>query len=304
MANLGVLNGVWADYTIINTQYVSGASSYVYFSVNPAGCFYAPPEATHALITACAQGGNPGNQGAGGGGAAACFRVSFPITPKIRWIPYWLGTKLYWYSVGVNLMIGSIGSNYESQYGGLGDNSELNLGLTLGPGGAGSGSTGGAGGSLSVYQRSTNTATPTTKYLLSGGAGSNTGGTPGGNGNVMTLPDGGIIASGAGGGGGSTTPFSRGGDVFSPLRNSYGGRYTDVAGGGGASLFADGISTYGTSGGAPSTYAGKFADYYGYQCMVGSPGAGAPGTSGYSAPSPYAIGALNYFIYCEFIAPR
>jgi hypothetical protein len=318
--NLGALNGLWADASFVGSQYVGGSISYTDYNMSPKGCFYAPPEATHALITACAPGGTSrfyqdctqwdetytncigewvDYYGGSGGAGAACFRVSMPLYE--RWIPYFIMQSGVSYFNTSYIRIGEYETND-----GLGITSGIStpgtLAIVLQSGNGGSGETGGMGGNGYIYQKSNSLgAAAVARYTAQGGyvGGS---GWPKMYGSVVTLPDGGILAGGAGG----ANFWNPSGHVSSGLGYMHGGNYgSNGFATGGASLFSPGqmnlTAGYGVEG---RTYGGRYYTYSGYIVCVGMPGAGQAGCYSETNSNPDGYNLLNWFILCEFISTK
>jgi len=279
--NFGYLSGYFGQYKLVNTQFIHASAVYTHASTNtPYGAFYAPEDATHALITACGKGGGNGGTGGGaGGGGASCYRIVFSLKPY-RYIPYMfrgitsiiIGASNYQADLGIAPILGGMNS------------------VVLTPGALGSGASGGAGGAATFKYRqsSTTTAAITASGGAGGGAGAN-----GGSGLIQMLADGGILAGGGGGGGyqsGAPPTVGTGGDVPAPWGTQTGGRPTGTTGGGGgASLFSRGGSVLHNLPG--SAYINITTPN-----IISAPGAGQAGstTTGITA---YGWG----FIYCEFV---
>lgn len=245
--NLGLYSGfeggaarrvLYAENTRVNNTNSARAS---------VSMFYAPPEATHGLISAIGyrtNGLDASTDYYAPGGPGACYRVPFRLTPTARFIPV-VGDNDYIY----------IGADLSARYTdmsppyGVPDSFP---GLRLGPGRA-YGYTGGTiGGSVYFVEKQNEAQLASTGNILlpAGAYGGPSSTVNGGDGQVVGLPGGGIIASGAGAGGGGSnlgmTPVAgaSGGNVPAPWGTMFGGKAapTGYTPGAGACLFYHGQS--------------------------------------------------------------
>jgi hypothetical protein len=275
--NFGMFSGYAGHHRIIGTQFVSidGLGG---FGTNAA--IVAPPEATHALISAQGLRQTPNStliyepdQYAYNisGGPPCCYRIPFILTPRQRYIPVVSnGSTRLW-----------VGSDGESS--GFAD-----LNSTYGPKMQTmscvrfvSSTRSTNGGEITWIHRASN---QTSKTITLAGGTYNSGGT-GGDGRVITLEDGGVLASGSGPGGGGQddtvggiTSGEKGGNVPSPWGTMQGGRPNEEVPGEGATLFEHG-RTFLTSAG--SLYAWNI-----------------PGD--HTSPANYISG----WVFCEFISTQ
>ena len=303
--NSGLLSGYFSDHKIVGTQSAIGRICNASNTQQPS-YFIAPEEATHALISACARGSDSAaistepefgfpayGSNNGGGAGAACHRVVFDLTVW-RHIPYYMADDIILVGAGTNSP-SPWTSTYGRQYAGM-------VGLALYPGEVATGvyatDLGGPGGTAyySYYQNGTAT------YSVSAA-----GGTATYNGKVVSTGMGGIIA---GGGGGGQTGGQKAGDVMAPWGNMLGGTVYSGYAGGGASLYAPGITGYmdasiflqssNVLGNKPNANDTYIAGY-----RYGVPGAGTPGRDTIlSDSSQHFRMYTSAFLYCEFIAPR
>ena len=321
--NLGVVNGLFDEYECIGSLWAHTVSQ-----LKTQGAFPVPPEATLALVSGCA-GGDIGaplrqeqyndpatgdmyaeNQVSGGGGGAACFRVSYPLG-RHRFIPWGLQYGSVYIGVDPNTtnsgeMCLPWNADRFRHQGGI---------ISLAAGGYGYASTGGDGGAAISYGRLDSAVTFAT-VVASGGAGA--AGYDARDGTVRVLPCGGLLAGGGGGSlyasndtGFSTIGFGtwKAGRVRSPLRHSMTSLQTSdpFRACGGASLYADGIEQDAT---------GNYVNGFGYtqrssysgrmggsavnngETIVTAPGAGSP------AGVPRLNTMWNSFVMVEFFKPR
>ena len=277
--NIGFYSGYSSgDINIIGTQYITTTQTNQAGStvLGWSGKFHAPREATHALISACAKGGKAtaGGADAAGGAGAACYRIVFELS-VFRYIAYHLGHQMS------NMNIGSSGYYGEYLTAHVGRSFGGFPGLILNDGADASGLNGGAGGSAFYYRKEANVQQ--TIITLTGGAGGTS--VAGGEGQIISTPCGGILASGAGGGGHPGANYTAGGNVPSPWRGSKVGGLNDdglALPGGGASLYCHGPGPGYNIPGWNLNSTNRFS----------APGIGGIGTASQKSPG---------FIYCEFV---
>jgi len=228
--NLGYLCGYAERFKIIGTQTIpiNGYNTLA----SSGGCLVAPMEATHVWISALAQHQNPITDGStyyrAVSGAGACYRVLFSLSPTQRYIPI--------ISASNGIYIGSDGSANKDLNSSYGPRYETLPYMYIG-----AGYNLGNNGPLIWIHRISNQSTAT----ISLPTGQKNAGAKGGDGRVITLLDGGILATGAGSddsGDFSATMYG-GGAVPAPWRTQEGGRTDNSTPGDGASLYRSG-NTY------------------------------------------------------------